>query len=92
MNSDALATARTNAYNGDTGVYNTVDELIVLRESGFLLGGEAEETPRDWTADESAEIKGAYRAGEHRERLAVLFHAECAEVDTDVDAGEGGRL
>lgn len=91
MNVDALIEARTRDYAGDTGVYNTVDELMTLRASGFLLGGEAECSPRDWTADESAEIKGAYRAGESRQRLADLFPAECNEVDNDTFpvAGEG---
>lgn len=83
MNSDSVAAARASAYTGDVGVYNTVDELIALRESGFLVGGSAEGTPRDWTADESACIKGAYRDGHRSGRLRELFSRECDEVDAE---------
>lgn len=76
----ALATARESANTDAERVYNSVPELIALRRSGYLLGGTAEGTPRDWTADESATIKQAYTHGEYTREIAALFAAETLEA------------
>lgn len=79
-----LIAAREHAYRGDTpSPYNSFPELIALRRHGYLQGGSEENTPRDWTAAESAELKHAYRAGHHRALLVELFPGECEEVDRE---------
>jgi hypothetical protein len=55
----------------------TVAELLTLQRAGLL----EPDTDRDWTDDESALLKAAYRAG--LTAVAELFPAEAAEVDDE---------
>ncbi|BBY54117.1 hypothetical protein H7J07_05770 [Mycobacterium koreense] len=80
-NNDGLAGRRIADYRDDVHQCNTVEELIRLRESGFLVGGSAEHTPRDWTGEESAAIKRAYASGECVEAIRRWFPAEADEAD-----------
>lgn len=81
MDHAELARERVRNYRGDVTQCNTVEELIRLRESGFLEGGVADGTPRDWTMEESAAIKTAYRYGEHVDEIRRWFPAEADEAD-----------
>lgn len=59
----------------------TLTELMALRRAGLLQP----DTEQDWTDDESAAIKAAYRANRSPE-LHQLFPAECEEVDNENSA------
>ena len=70
------------------GVYNTVPELIALKRSGRLIGGEDEGTAADWTSDESASIKQAWKHGEHRELIEEHFPGEADEARRETERGD----
>jgi len=80
MDIEELVRRREAAYGDAGGQYNTVAELIDLRRHGYLVGGSAEGTPRDWTDTESAEIKQAFKHDEYRTEISELFPAEAREA------------
>lgn len=84
----AIAMQRATNYRGEGAVYNTVEELIELRETGVLVGPPAAHTYRDWTGEESADIKTAYCAGRFTEEIRRLFPREAEEVDDAVANGD----
>lgn len=84
----AIAMHRATNYRGEGAVYSTVEELIELRETGVLIGPSAAGTYRDWTGEESADIKTAYRAGEFTAQIRRLFPLEAQEVDDAIANGD----
>lgn len=55
----------------------SVVELLNLRSAGLIQP----DTDSDWTDDESAAIKAAYRAGQFVAAIRDLFPAEADEVE-----------
>ena len=85
---DAMREKRHADYTTDNRAYNTVPELIALKRSGRLIGGEAEGTAADWTSDESASIKQAWKHGEHRDLIEEYFPGEADEARRETERGD----
>lgn len=60
-----------------------IDELLRLRSAGLIEPSDGQ-PPHDWTEDESAVIKRAYKRGHRREDIWQWFPAEANEADDEL--------